>query len=239
MKRQLNDEILEKQQILSTVSHDIKSPFNRISALEQLIVVDGNPLSDDQKDYLDKIHQVVADGLGLIRNLVDFRNLQYRRLEIVPEEIDLSALVHMAVKRHVTLAGKKGITFSTEIADGVRIHSDNVLVTRVVDNILSNAIKFSPLTKTIEVRLREGGDEARIEIKDEAPGFTGSDISKMYRKFQKLSAKPTAGESTTGLGLYISKAMLSKIGGKIQCVSTEGKGSTFIVSLPYQLSLEG
>ena len=236
LKKQLNEEIREKQQILSVISHDIKSPFNRISALEQLIALDDNKLSDAQTDFLDKIHQVIADGLGLIRNLVDYRNLEYRKVKVMPEDLELSVIVENAVKRHTSLAGKKHLKFVQGIEENVLVHSDHHLVNRVIDNVLSNAIKFSPPGKRIGVTLLNEEVHARIEVSDEGPGFSRDEVKKLFRKFQKLSIKPTAGESTTGLGLFISRAMLQRIGGTIECRTKEGNGSTFIIRLPRTIS---
>lgn len=238
LNRQIENEIQEKQQIISIVSHDIKSPFTRISALEQLINMDERKLSDNQQDYINKIHQVVADGLSLIRNLVDYRNLEYRRVEIIPEQIDLSQLTLTAVRRVQTLGEKKELVFKCDIEPDIIITSDNSFVNRAIDNVLSNAIKFSTNSKTIEVSLKRENGNNFIKIKDEAEGFTEEDMKNLFRKFQKFSNKPTAGESTTGLGLYITKSMLNKIGGKIQCVTNEGVGSTFIIDLPTELPVK-
>src|SRR5689334_18954553 len=79
----------EKQQIISLVSHDIKAPLNRIFALVQLMQMDNENLTDEQRSFLDKMHLVVADGLGLIRNLVDYRNLEYRKSELLIEKVNL------------------------------------------------------------------------------------------------------------------------------------------------------
>jgi signal transduction histidine kinase len=197
--------------------------------------MDESKLSENQQDYINKIHQVVADGLSLIRNLVDYRNLEYRKREIILEQIDLSQLVLSAVKRVKTLAEKKELVFHCDIEPDLIITSDNSFVNRAIDNVLSNAIKFSTNAKAIEVSLKRENGHNFIKIKDEAGGLTEEDMRNLFHKFQKLSCKPTAGESTTGLGLYITKSMLNRIGGKIQCVTKEGEGSTFIIDLPSQL----
>lgn len=229
-------EVLEKQVILSVVSHDIKAPFNRIFALVQLLAFDKEKLTPEHKDYLGKIHQVVADGLGLIRNLVDYRNIEYRGIEILPEKIDVSYLATSAVRNIRSLAEKKEIIIQTDIDPEIQIESDNICVHRAIDNVLSNAIKFSDFNRKILVTLRDTKrDHVRIEIKDEGPGFSEDDLSRVFLKFQKLSAIPTSGESTTGLGLYNSKKMMNRIGGEIQISSRLGEGTTVILKIPKQL----
>lgn len=229
-------EVLEKQVILSVVSHDIKAPFNRIFALVQLLAFDKQKLTPEHKDYLGKIHQVVADGLGLIRNLVDYRNIEYRGIEVLPEKIDISYLATSAVRNIRSLAEKKEINIQTDIDPEIQIESDNICVHRALDNVLSNAIKFSEFNKKILVTLRDTKrDHVRIEIKDEGQGFSEEDLSHVFLKFKKLSAVPTSGESTTGLGLYNTKKMMNRIGGEIQISSRLGEGTTVILKLPKQL----
>lgn len=236
LKRQLEWEDREKQQIISLVSHDIKAPFNRIFALSQLLLIEKSRLSEEQQDYINKILQVISDGLSLIRNLVDYRNLEYRGVEIIPEKIDVSQLIQSMVKNFNSLAQSKGIQLQTDISPAITVISDNQCMSRVLDNLLSNAIKFSAAEKNVLVTAKESSNNhIIIQIKDEASGFTEDDLGKLFKKFQKLSAKPTSGESTTGLGLFIVKSMLQKIGGQIQCVTNEGFGSTFTVTIPREL----
>jgi two-component system sensor histidine kinase/response regulator len=222
----------EKQQIISIVSHDIKAPLNRIFALVQLLHMSEENLTDEQQQYLDKIHQVVADGLSMIRNLVDYRNLEYRKIDINPEEIDVKDFMTTTVKNFKSLAGKKNITIHLDAPESAVITTDNQCLNRVADSLLSNAIKFSNDGKEIFVSVKTGTDNVEISVRDQARGFTGNDLLNLYNKFQKLSAKPTSGESSTGLGLYITKKMLTKIGGSITCKTEEGIGSTFVIVLP-------
>lgn len=221
----------EKQQIISIVSHDLKAPLNRIFALVQLLHMDESNLTADQHQYLDKVHQVVADGLSMIRNLVDYRDLEYRTIEIHPEEIDITDLVKTAVRTFESLAEKKNISIILRADENVRLTTDRQCVGRVLDTLLSNAIKFSKEGKNVWVCLRNAGDSVEISVKDEARGFAPEDKLRLFHKFQRLSAKPTSGESSTGLGLFIAKKMLDTIDGEIQCDTQEGIGSTFTVTL--------
>jgi len=222
----------EKQQIISIVSHDIKAPLNRIFALVQLLSMDELNLTGDQRQYLDKIHQVVADGLGMIRNLVDYRDLEYRAIETHPEEIDVTSLVTTAARNYESLAEKKNISIVANYDENVSITTDRQCLSRVLDALLSNAIKFSKEGKHVWVCLKNAGNHIEITVKDEARGFTVDDKHRLFQRFQKLSAKPTSGESSTGLGLFIAKKMLDTIHGQIRCDTQEGVGSTFTITLP-------
>jgi len=221
----------EKQQIISIVSHDIKAPLNRIFALVQLMEMDKQNLTNDQKNYLDKMHQVVVDGLSMIRNLVDYRNIEYRGIDLHPEQINISAFIDSKVKNFRTLADKKNIIINYTAPEDITIVSDDQCLTRVFDGLISNAIKFSAEGKEIFVSVTNEPNRVDVRVQDQARGFRAEDLSKLFMKFQKLTAKPTAGESSTGLGLYVVKEFLDKIGGTMKIETQEGIGTTFVVSL--------
>jgi signal transduction histidine kinase len=222
----------EKQQIISLVSHDIKAPLNRIFALVQLLQMDSDNLNDDQRNFLDKMHLVVADGLGLIRNLVDYRNLEYRKSELLIEKVNLHQLIQLVIKNFQTVATKKLLTIETELQPDIFIQSDHHSIIRIIECLLGNAIKFSSEGKTIRIRCGESKNAVFFSVQDEGPGFTADDLTKMYKKFQKLNARSTGGESATGLGLFLVKTMTDRIGAEVACVTKEGLGSTFTVTIP-------
>ena len=133
----------EKQQIISLVSHDIKAPLNRIFALVQLLQMDNENLNNEQRSFLDKMHLVVADGLGLIRNLVDYRNLEYRKSELLIEKVNLQQLIQLVIKNFQTGATKKVLSIETELQQDIFIQSDHHSIIRIIESLLANAIKFS------------------------------------------------------------------------------------------------
>jgi signal transduction histidine kinase len=103
---------------------------------------------------------------------------------------------------------------------------------RVLENLLSNALKFSPSGKTVQISLTQSAGVHRIAIKDQGPGISPADQKNLYRKFHKLSARPTGGESSSGLGLAIVKTLVEQLGGEIALTSEVGVGSSFVVSFP-------
>lgn len=233
LKKTVDDLNKEKQQIISIVSHDIKAPLNRIFALVQLLSMDDKNLNPDQQQYLDKMHQVVADGLSMIRNLVDYRNIEYRGIDLHPEQVNIKDFIESKVRDFRSLADKKNIAINLVTLDeDVMIVSDNQSLTRVFEGLISNAIKFSGEGKAISIVMKNGHDHVAVSIQDEARGFAADDLPKLFSKFQKLTAKPTAGESSMGLGLFVVKEFLDKIGGTIACETKQGIGTTFTVSLP-------
>jgi signal transduction histidine kinase len=228
---ELSNMVHQNQQIISVVSHDLKGPFNRIFALVQLLSFDSSNLTKDQQEYLDKIHQIVADGLAMMRNLLDNRRLEEKGIDLHKEKINLTTLLTSLVKSYQILASKKSVSIQFECSTSLRVEGDKSYLTRVFENLLSNALKFSEAEKNIFIHASETSNHIIISIKDEGPGISEEDQSKMYQKFQRLSAKPTAGESSTGLGLWIVKTIVEKMDGDITCKSEVGKGSTFTVQL--------
>jgi signal transduction histidine kinase len=103
---------------------------------------------------------------------------------------------------------------------------------QVLDNLISNAVKYSPLGKNIMIRLLQNETYIRCEIQDEGPGLSEADKKKLFGKFNRLTARPTAGEHSTGLGLFIVKKLLEAMGGRVWCESELGHGATFIVEFP-------
>lgn len=236
LKKTIADINREKQQIVSLVSHDLKSPLNRVFALVQLLNLDDSNLTNEQKQYLNMIHQVAADGLSMIRNLVDYRNLEYRGIDIRPEAIDLADFMKTTVRSFIPLAEKKNLSIKLHAPDEIVVNADRQCVGRIADGLLSNAIKFSAGGKEIIVDVKDAGDDVEVSVKDEARGFTPEDKLLLFNKFIKLKTKPTAGESSTGLGLFIVKSILDRIGGTIKCDTIEGIGSTFTFALPKRVA---
>lgn len=226
----------EKLQIIGIVSHDLKGPFNRIYALMQLMTMTSENLTDEQKEYLGKIHQIVADGFSMVRNLLDNRQLEDRGIEMRPEPLNLSAVSNTLIRQYQSLADKKNIQIQYEAPPSLPIHADKLYLTRILENLLSNAIKFSPTGKNIFVMLANLENEIEFIVEDEGPGISAEDQLKLYQKYQRLKARPTGGESSTGLGLSIVKTMVEKMEGRIHYESRAGKGAKFVVNLPKEIN---
>ncbi len=229
--KQVGDLVHEKQQLIGLVSHDLKGPFNRIFALIQLMEITSENLTNEQREYLGKIHQIVADGLGMIRNLLDNRRLEDKGIDLTPEPLNLANLIGSLIKNYRTLSEKKKIKIHFEATQQATVLADKLYVYRIFENLISNALKFSPENRNIYVTVTEKSDKVVIAVKDEGPGISHDDQKKLYQKFQRLSARPTGGESSTGLGLAIVKALVEKMGSELICESEEGQGTTFTVKM--------
>lgn len=237
--KQVGELVHEKQQLIGLVSHDLKGPFNRIFALIQLMEISATNLTEEQQEYLGKIHQIVADGLGMIRNLLDNRRLEDQGIDFTPEPLNISALLGSLIKNYRTLAEKKKIQIHFDTPKQSVVVADKLYLYRIFENLISNALKFSPANKNIYTSIEEVENKIVVKVRDEGPGFTKEDQRQLYKKFQRLSARPTGGESSTGLGLSIVKALVEKMDGELICQSEEGNGATFIVKLERNNELPG
>ncbi len=222
---------IERQQIIGSVSHDLKGPFNRIFALIQLMSMSAENLNSEQKEYLGKIHQIVVDGLGMVRNLVDNRRLEDRGIDMRLEILNFSAVLSSLVKQYQSLAEKKNILINYSAPPSLSIQADKLYITRIFENLLSNAVKFSPPKTIVFVVVIDFEEEVEISIQDQGPGINAEDQKKLYLKFERLTPRPTGGESSTGLGLSIIKTLIEKMQGKIRYEERAGAGATFVVNL--------
>jgi signal transduction histidine kinase len=222
----------ERKNMVSMVAHDLKSPLNRTYALIRLISMNADNLNEEQLDYLGKMHQIIADGLSLVRNMLDIRAIESRGFEIRKENINLSNFLASSLKQFKVLADLKQIELLFDAEPEVYFETDKQYLGRIIDNLISNAVKFSDYGKKIIMTMRPHNNSVHISIQDEGPGFKAEELDRVFLKDQKFSAKPTGGESSTGLGLSIVKMIADKMGYTVQCKSEEGKGAEFILEMP-------
>ncbi len=234
--KELND---EKNDVISIVSHDLKAPLNRVFALSNLIYLSSDNLTEDQLDYMNKMNIVVRDGLDLIRNLLDIRAIEFKGVQMNLTDVNISKLIKSLVKSYNSYSNKKEQTIDIIESSGPHtITSDKQYLNRIFDNLISNAVKFSPLKSTISIYIEKTNDLLITEVHDEGPGIIIEDQSRLFKKYEVLHAMPTGGESSTGLGLSITKTLVGFLNGKIYYKNREGNenGATFVVELPLQLS---
>ncbi|MFN8394163.1 MAG: ATP-binding protein [Bacteroidia bacterium] len=232
--RVLDEVIAEKDMIMNIMVHDLKSPLNAISGLMALIE-DPSTSAEDRLQFLELIRRSLDRGNNLVANLLELSRLESGDVAARSQEMDLRAMMEEVVTDFRHPAQEKAIRLEADLpANSVTVRSDRILLRRVVENIVGNALKFTPKGKMIWIRLQEGQEGWRVEVQDQGPGLTDQDRKKLFGKFQKLSAKPTAGEHSSGLGLAIVKALSEKIGVQILVDSTVGEGTTFTVVVSAQ-----
>jgi signal transduction histidine kinase len=227
---QLQEVNIEKDDLMDVVAHDLKSPLNKIKGFLQLIPLVGQ-LNEEQDSYLGMANNEIEQGRNLISDLLDLNNLEHTDQPLEMEPLNLKELLQTIADSYKEETESKNISLTTEL-EPVFIKTNAKALERAVDNLLSNAIKFSSKGSGIRLRSEVAADKALIFVEDEGPGISPEDQTKMFKKFQRLSARPTAGESSNGLGLAIVKALVVKMQGEVSFESKLGEGTTFVVSLP-------
>ena len=205
-----------KNRLLGMAAHDLRNPIGYIQMIAEFLLESGNKLSpEDWARLLGDLHDQSRHMLDLLNDLLEVSQIESGRLEIRPRPVDLRAFLADAVQRHGMLAAPKGTTVRLADAPQVTIEADPERLRQVIDNLISNAIKYSPPGSTVRVAaVRKHGDW-RISVQDEGPGIKPGERNRLFTEFAKLSARPTGGESSTGLGLAITRRIVEAHGGKI------------------------
>ncbi|MDF0497129.1 ATP-binding response regulator [Bradyrhizobium yuanmingense] len=224
-----------KNEILGTVAHDLKNPLGvilgRTEMLKELIstgasesgvVAQVDHIRDATKRLTTMVDHLISDAMA------DAFDITIRR-----EPVDVAALVKEVAEANQPLAVNKQQTISVTAPPNIVTMCDTDRIREAIDNLISNAIKYSPIGGKIDVTVVHEGSDTIVSVSDEGAGLSPEDLGRLFGRFQRLSAKPTAGESSTGLGLSIVKRIIDMHGGEVTAESEgPGKGSTFTITLP-------
>lgn len=224
-----------KNEILGTVAHDLKNPLGvilgRTEMLKELIstgasesgvVAQVDHIRDATKRLTTMVDHLISDAMA------DAFDITIRR-----EPVDVAALVKEVAEANQPLAVNKQQTISVAAPANMVTMCDTDRIREAIDNLISNAIKYSPIGGKINVAVSHEGRDTTVRVSDEGAGLSPEDLGRLFGRFQRLSAKPTAGESSTGLGLSIVKRIIDMHGGEVTADSDgPGKGSTFTITLP-------
>lgn len=232
--KEAHDELVrlneEKTEMLQMAAHDLRGPLTSM----QLVVDSSLRLGAVPKDRgLEMVEKQVRQMTGLLNDLLDAEALETGRREFRMERLSPTVLLQAAVAGQEQAAERKGVRLDVRIASGLpMVEGDATALRQVFDNLLSNAIKFTPretrVTAVMEVKSRH----VRLEVRDEGPGVTEDETERIFAKFGRGRAKPTAGEKSTGLGLAIVRQLATAMNGRAWCECTGGRGGLFVVMLP-------
>lgn len=228
--QELSDLNNEKDTLMSIVAHDLKSPLNRIKGVTDILYMEGT-LTDSQKQYMQLVKDATQSGLDLIKDLLDVHMLE-ENIEPNLSTFDISGFLLQKTEYHRQSAEAKNIHLHISRIENEMVTLDADYLSRIMDNLISNAIKFSNKNAEVEIAAGKNDSEIWISVKDQGPGFSEKDKSLLFQKFRKLTARPTAGETSNGLGLAIVKTLIDRLRGQIDLRSENGKGSEFIIRFP-------
>lgn len=220
----------EKNEFMGIAAHDLKNPLTVILGNAELTAVVKDP--QQIQKLSNNIVSAATRMRDLIANLLDVNAIEQGKYTSAVERCDVRALVEQCIENNQPIAAKKQIVFRVGISDGLWAQADRAATLQILDNLVSNALKYSPPNTTVHVHALPETNFILVNVRDEGPGISEADQKKMFGKFTRLSARPTGGESSTGLGLAIVKKLAEAMAGSIQCHSTLGSGSTFALRLP-------
>ena len=225
----------DKDELLGILAHDLKNHLGGMQMSAQLLterLTRGSETDGRSKQLSENICQTSGQLLAFVKEFLANAAADHNTT-VNLTAVNLSDAVANAVQQYDEAARRKQIAIEAEFpATGTTVIADTSALDQVLDNLLSNALKFSPPSKRIQVRVKRNANYVDCRIEDEGPGFTEEDKTRMFQRYARLSARPTGGEPSTGLGLSIVRKLVRAMKGELLCESVPGQGATFIVRLP-------
>jgi len=225
----------DKDELLGILAHDLKNHLGGMQMSAQLLNDRARQLADARlvkisSNILHASDQMFSFVKEFLANAAADRGLT-----IMLAPVSLTDAAASAVERYAEAARRKSITVHQEYPpDFPLVLGDPAALDQVIDNLVSNAVKFSPAEKSIWLTIGEAADgRPEFRVRDEGPGCDADDLANMFTRYRRLSARPTAGEPSTGLGLSIAKRHASAMNGELFCESEPGRGATFILRLQF------
>jgi PAS domain S-box-containing protein len=217
---------------LATVSHELRTPLTSIVSFAELIRSESPGLGPDAGEYLDIIQRNAERLLRVVGDLLDLSSLEegVARLDLAP--ISVPWVTRESVRTGWSIAAVDGVRLDISLEDGPDVQADASRLQQVLDNLISNAVKFSAVGGRVEVRATHNGTEWRIDVADAGIGIPPSEVDHLFDRFFRASNARRAEVPGTGLGLPTAKAITELHGGRIEVASTMGGGTTFTVILP-------
>jgi signal transduction histidine kinase len=230
-----NEQLVEadrvKDEFVALISHDLRTPLTSIMGYLELTLDDEN-LTDVQRGYLTVVNRNAERLLSLVNDLLFVARLEAGQLELKRDELDLAAVVRQSVAEAGPRAAAGGIELTCEADDVQPVEADRGRMFQLLDNLVSNAIKFTPSGGDVRVSLARANGAVRLEVADTGIGIQAAEQRQLFERFFRARAASEQQIPGTGLGLYIARAIVEAHGGSIAVRSKPGEGTSFRVDLP-------
>lgn len=229
--RQLNE---LKNRFLGIAAHDLRSPLALVQSYVDMLGDKELAADEDRREFVfGRLKTVTTRMLNLINDLLDVSAIESGKLELDLQTFDLVPFLKEAGSNHELTAKLKNIAVVSEIPESLPMVSiDSKRIAQVIDNLITNAVKFSPKETTVTLKASVVDGSVKISVVDQGQGIPEKELPKLFQEFGKTSVKPTDGEKSTGLGLAIVKKIVNGHGGQVSVTSKVGEGSVFSLTLP-------
>ena len=224
----------DRDELLGILTHDLKNHLGGMDMSAQLLRDRTEAMADPKLRLMaENISHSSSQMLAFVKEFLANASADHG-LNLRTEPVSLSDAAARAVRQHQEAAKCKQLVLKIVLPpNGINVLADGAALNQVLDNLLSNAIKFSPPGKQVRLTVCPPGARfVECQVQDEGPGFSENDKARMFRRYGRLSARPTGGEPSTGLGLSIVKKLVLAMHGELACESTPGNGATFAFRLP-------
>lgn len=221
----------EKNNLINILAHDLRSPLSQIVGMSGMLKAAKPRLSERETEQMELIRNAAGRMGDLVSKILSPEVLGGQQNLVIKEAVDVRQLMEDVVIRYRPAAKQKAIDFKVSVCqEHYILETDYLLLFLILENLVSNAVKFSSSGTIVYLESVCSREEVLFKVRDQGPGFTDDDRLMLFHRFQKLSARPTGDESSTGLGLSIVKKYVTDLGGTIRLESKVGEGSTFFVS---------
>lgn len=221
----------EKNLLIDLVAHDLRNPLTSSKCAVEMLRDNSSGLSADQTDYIRLIENALVRMKNIVNQILDTEVIEARQLKVAWQMVDFATVLKEVTEGLQSFAQQKNIAIIT-LAESTSVRSDKSFIAQIFDNLISNAIKYSPIGSAIVVRLSKNPTFIRFEVQDQGPGIAADELPILFNRYQRCSVKPTAGETSLGLGLSIVKKLITALNGEVFCESKPGEGSRFIAIIP-------
>jgi two-component system sensor histidine kinase/response regulator len=232
-KEKLQELNEKKDRLFSTIAHDLRSPFQSLLGISEILSSEAGSMSVEEIIKFSTIlNSAIRNQYELLNHILDWARLQSNKIDFNPKQLDLYEIICKVLKIFLPLAVNKNIELISEINKDTKVMADEDMIMVILQNLISNAIKFSYRGNNIKVTFNSSEGEHRITIIDNGVGLTREAIEKIFKFDSKYSALGTEGEAGSGIGLMIIYEMLKRHKGKLVVESEINKGSKFTLILP-------
>jgi signal transduction histidine kinase len=224
---------LAKDDFISTISHELRTPITSIQGyIELLLDEDGGPLTEEQRTFMMTVQRSSSRLLGLVNDLLLVAQARAGRLEMNKTRCDLVEVARLSAEAAFAAANKKGVHVTLSLPGPVVLDADPMRLGQAIDNLISNAVKFTPAGGSVEVALATAADRVEISVTDTGTGMTSEEAGAVFDRFFRTESANANQIQGTGLGLAITKLIVEAHAGTIAVSSEQNVGTTFRISLP-------